>query len=96
MFPIKQQSVVRWFVAGALLCGASGAANADGDRKIPAAYLELMQQSLEQKSGLMFYVKGAAVPGVVTRLGDDGVVEARNQERDRIVIRLDRIDAVAR
>ena len=91
-----QSGLTRRFIALWLMAGASFAVSADGDRKLPAAYRELMQQSLEQKFGLEFYVKGQMIPGVVTRLGDDGVVEARNQSRDRIIIRLDRIDAIAR
>ena len=79
----------------ALLLGVTLIANA-GDAATPAVYRELMQQSIEQKFGLEFYVKGQVIPGVVTRLGDDGVVEVRNQTRDRVIIRLDRIDAIAR
>lgn len=79
----------------ALLLGMTLNANA-GDAATPAVYRELMQQSIEQKFGLEFYVKGQVIPGVVTRLGDDGVVEVRNQTRDRVIIRLDRIDAIAR
>ena len=40
--------------------------------------------------------RGQVIPGVVTAITDDGAVEVRNQARDRIVIRLDRVDAIGR
>lgn len=80
----------------AVLVLVSGAAHADGGGRVPAAYHELLQQSLNEKFGLSFYVKGQVIPGVVTRIGDDGTIEARNQTHERIVIRLDRVDALAR
>ncbi|MGE0483054.1 MAG: hypothetical protein AB7Q81_02845 [Gammaproteobacteria bacterium] len=62
----------------------------------PAAYRELLEASLAEKHGLEFHVNGQVIPGVVTAISDDGAVEVRNQARDRIVIRLDRVDAIAR
>jgi hypothetical protein len=79
----------------ALLLSMALTANA-GEAATPAVYRELMQESLDKKFGLEFFVKGQVIPGVVTRLGNDGVVEVRNQSRDRVIIRLDRIDAIAR
>jgi hypothetical protein len=74
----------------------ASAAQADGGGRVPAVYHELLQQSMNEKFGLSFYVKGQVIPGMVTRIGEDGVVEARNQTNDRILIRLDRVDALAR
>jgi len=87
---------MRRIACGLVCMGIAAVAEAGGDGQPPAAFQELLQQSLEQKSGLMFYVKGEAIPGVVTAISADGAVEARNQERDRIVIRLDRVDAIAK
>ena len=75
------------------VCAWSGSAAAGGGR-IPAGYTELLQQSMNEKFGLQFYIKGQVIPGVVTRITDDGAVEARNPEHDRIIIRLDRVDAI--
>jgi hypothetical protein len=75
--------------AGVLACDGKGAAP-------PAAWRELLDASLAEKHGLEFHVNGQVIPGVVTAISDDGAVEVRNQVRDRIVIRLDRVDAIAR
>ena len=59
------------------------------------AFQELFAQSQKDKRGLTFYVKGQAIPGVVTRVIGNDAVEVRNQTQGRIVIRIDSIDAVA-
>ena len=80
----------------ALVLGLALAGGAEArSSKTPDAYLELLKESMEKKSGLSFYVNGEIIPGVVTRMGDDGYIEVRNQEHARIVIRMDRVDAVA-
>lgn len=62
----------------------------------PAAqsFRELLDRSEKERKGLMFYVKGQMIPGVVVKIGAD-TVEVRNQTYGRIIIRLDSIDAVA-
>ena len=55
---------------------------------------ELLDRSEKERKGLMFYVKGQTIPGVVVKIGAD-TVEVRNQTHGRIIIRLDSIDAVA-
>ena len=60
-----------------------------------AAFDELMRQSLKEGHGLIFYIDGTQIAGVVLGPPHDGVVEVRNREHDRIVIRLDSIDAIA-
>ncbi len=55
---------------------------------------ELLDRSEKERKGLMFYVKGQTIPGVVVKVGADAV-EVRNQTYGRIIIRLDSIDAVA-
>ncbi len=92
--PTKSRAAALMFVL-VVGCGLSLAAEARGS-KTPDAYQELLKESLEKKFGLTFYLNGATVPGVVTRIGDDGYVEVRNQEHGRIIIRMDRVDAVAR
>jgi len=62
----------------------------------PAAqsFRELLDRSEKEHKGLMFYVKGQTIPGVVVKIGTD-TVEVRNQTYGRVIIRLDSIDAVA-
>jgi len=63
--------------------------------QVAQSYQELFEHSQKEKKGLMFYVKGQTIAGVVIRLiGNEGV-EVRNQTYGRIIIRLDSIDAVA-
>jgi hypothetical protein len=59
------------------------------------AFRELLEMSLKEKKGLTFYVNGQTISGAVTRLIGDDAVEVKNREFGRIIIRLDRIDAVA-
>ena len=76
-----------------------GAANADKHGKhwtIPAAYMELIEASQKEKFGITFYMHGQSVPGIVTKIIDERTIEARNQQFDRIIIRLDRVSAIAR
>ncbi|MCB1747758.1 MAG: hypothetical protein KDK06_11315 [Gammaproteobacteria bacterium] len=94
--------LVRIVLATALL-GAGSGAFACGEGKHggkgtgqPAAFREMLEASLADKHGLEFHVRGQVIPGVVTAISDDGAVEVRNQARDRIVIRLDRVDAIGR
>lgn len=66
----------------------------DHDQESLKAYQELLEMSLKEKKGLMFYVNGQAIGGAVTKI-EDGFVEVRNQQYDRIIIRLRQIDAMA-
>ena len=88
--------VVRLALTGALAAGVIPGAAVAGDRHVPAAYIEIAQQSMAEKFGLQFHVGGQIIPGVVTRIADDGTIEARSQAHDRIIIRLDRVDAIVR
>jgi hypothetical protein len=63
--------------------------------KTTQAFQELFDYSLKEKKGLTFFVQGQTVPGVVIKMIGDDAVEVRNQTSTRIIIRLDRIDAVA-
>lgn len=62
--------------------------------KTAQAFQELFDYSQKEKKGLTFYVQGQTIPGVVTKMIGDEAVEVRNQTSNRIIIRLDRIDAV--
>ena len=58
-------------------------------------FRKLLEQSLNEKKGLTFYVNGSPIPALVRRILDDQAVEVYNQQHDTIVIRLDRVDAIA-
>src|ERR1700741_3604930 len=79
-----------------LLTLASGTAFSQSpSNKSPQAFQELFDYSLKEKKGLTFFVQGQTIPGVVTKILGDDAIEVRNQTSNRIIIRLDRIDAVA-
>jgi hypothetical protein len=58
------------------------------------SYRDLLERSEKEKKGLVFYVKGQTISGIVVKISTDAV-EVRNQTYSRIIIRLDSIDAVA-
>lgn len=60
-----------------------------------AAFHALFRASLDNKRALAVHVGGQTIQGAVVRLIGDDAVELRNQQFDHIVVRLDRIDAVA-
>jgi endonuclease YncB( thermonuclease family) len=62
---------------------------------VAQAYGELFAISQKDKKGLMFYVRGQQIGGAVVRVIGNDAVEVRNQTYGRIIIRMDRIDAVA-
>jgi hypothetical protein len=55
----------------------------------------LFEQSMNEKKGLTVYVNGQSVVGVVTRINGAETVEMRSREVSRILVRIDRIDAVS-
>lgn len=58
------------------------------------AMKELLEASQNEKKGLMLYVKGQSIPGIVVKITGD-FVEMKSREYSRIVVRLDAIDAAA-
>jgi hypothetical protein len=55
---------------------------------------ELLEASQNDKKGLMLYVKGQSIAGIVVKIAAD-VVELRSREYSRIAVRIDSIDAAA-
>jgi len=71
-----------------------GGANASATE--PAGNIEQMLGAAQQeKRSVMLYVGGQAIGGAVLRIEPGRSVELRNQQYGRIVVRLDRVDAVA-
>ena len=59
---------------------------------------ELFQASLKDKKGLMLYVNGQTIAGVVVSVGGgvgDNTIELKSREYSRIIVKIDAIDAVA-
>jgi hypothetical protein len=54
----------------------------------------ILARGLESKRGIVFHVNGSEVAGVVKRILSDAVIVS-NQQNATVLIRLDRIDAVA-
>ena len=62
----------------------------------PARSIEqLLGAAQQEKRSVMLYVGGQAIGGAVLRIDPGRSVELRNQQYGRIVVRLDRVDAVA-
>ena len=62
--------------------------------KEPSMFRSILEASENEKKGLMLYVKGQAIPGMVLKIEAEHV-ELRSREYGRIVVRLDSIDAAA-
>ncbi len=57
-------------------------------------FRQILEASMNDKKGVQLYVRGQAIPGVVTKLNADSV-ELRSREYSKIVVKLDSIDAAA-
>jgi hypothetical protein len=57
-------------------------------------FRSILEASQNEKKGLMLWVRGQSIPGLVTKI-DAESVELRSREYGRIVVRLDSLDAVA-
>jgi hypothetical protein len=58
-------------------------------------FQELIDQSLKEKKGLTFFIKGQTIGGAVTKQIGTEFVEVRNQTYSHAIIRLDQVDAAA-
>ena len=54
-----------------------------------------LDESLQSKKGLTFYINGNTVNGYVVRIVDDSSVEVRNQSSSKVLVFLNRLDAIA-
>lgn len=55
---------------------------------------ELLELSQNEKKGVILYVKGQSISGVVTRIAGE-FVELRSREYSRIVVKIESIDGAA-
>ena len=54
-----------------------------------------LDESQQTKKGLTFYINGNTVNGYVKRIVDDRTVEVKNQSSSKVLVVLDRLDAIA-
>jgi hypothetical protein len=54
----------------------------------------ILDESLQSKKGITFYVNGATVIGYVTKIIGTTAVEAKNQRSSKVIIAIDKIDAL--
>ena len=58
-------------------------------------FRELIELSLNEKRGLIFFIGGQTIAGAVERVVGTAAVEIRSQMHSRAVVALDAVDAVA-
>ncbi len=58
-------------------------------------FKEIIEQSQIEKRGLTVYLKGQSLVGVVTKLIETEAFEMRSQMFDKIIVRIDAVDAIA-
>ena len=97
MTPSFTQLVIAAAFGAGAITGTTSAVAQTPTMSAPAAaaYEELFNLSLTQKKGLSVYLGGQVVVGVFVKRIDANTVELRSQQFARIVVRLDRVDAIA-
>jgi hypothetical protein len=58
------------------------------------AMRELLEAGQKEKKGIMLYLKGQSISGIVVKIAGE-TVELKSREYTRIVVRVDAIDALA-
>ena len=93
---MKTQHPALAFSLAALVAAMLVFGNAGASATEPTTNIEQMLGAAQQeKRSVMLYVGGQAIGGAVLRIEPGRSVELRNQQYGRIVVRLDRVDAVA-
>jgi hypothetical protein len=59
------------------------------------AFVPILQQSMKEKRGIIVFLNGETVSGAVVNIEGTQWVELRSQQYSRIIVRMDRINAVA-
>lgn len=60
-----------------------------------AAVEEVLNQSVTQKKGMAIYIGGQVINAIFVKRIDANTIEVKNQTFGRIIIRMDRVDAIA-
>jgi hypothetical protein len=56
---------------------------------------EVLNQSLTQKKGMAIHIGGQIINAIFVKRIDANTIEVKNQSYGRILIRMDRVDAIA-
>jgi hypothetical protein len=89
---VRRVRFLRWCALALLFAAVPLMA---GENAMPDQFKALLTQSQEEKFGITFYVNGQTIAALVTGF-DDQIIEGRSQAHDRILIRVDQVDAMAR
>lgn len=84
-------------VAAAFAIGTAAvpAAAQSGNALNAAAVEEILNTSQTQKKGMSIYTGGQVINCLFVKRIDGNTIEVRNQQFGRIILRIDRIDAIA-
>ena len=77
-----------------VLAAALAGTSLDLEGKESDAMRELLEFSQNEKKGVMLYLNGQSIGGVVTKITAD-MVELRSREYSRILVKIDAITAAA-
>lgn len=88
---LRARAAGQALVAIAMTLATGAASAADAARGIEQALAAAQQD----KRGITIYVAGQTIGGAVTRVEPGQWVELKNQTAGKVIVRLDRIDAIA-
>jgi hypothetical protein len=91
--PIHGFAARRTLAVFALALAAAGATAVAAD--VPKGIEQALVAAQQDKRGITLYVGGQTIGGAVTKVEPGQWVELKNQTMSRIVVRIDRIDAIA-
>ncbi len=91
-----RHTAVLFAAAIALAMGAAAPAAAQSGSALNAAAVEeILNTSQSQKKGMSIYMGGQVINCLFVKRIDGNTIEVRNQQFSRIILRIDRIDAIA-
>ena len=80
---------------GIFVMNANTLAQSTNNALASAVVEEVLNQSLTQKKGVAIYVGGQVINAIFVKRIDANTIEVKNQTFGRIIIRMDRVDAIA-
>ena len=94
---MKHTFTVRWLALslGFFVMTANTRAQPTNGALANAMVEEVLNQSLTQKKGVAIYVGGQVINAIFVKRIDANTIEVKNQTFGRIIIRMDRVDAIA-
>ena len=91
--PLQSFAARRTLAVLALALAAASAPVVAAD--VPKGIEQALVAAQQDKRGITLYVGGQTIGGAVTKVEPGQWVELKNQTMSRIVVRIDRIDAIA-